>query len=248
MSSKPPASKYGLIGYPLSHSFSPKYFAKKFEEENIQGEYNLYPLEAINGFMALLTSGVAGLNVTIPYKEKVIPFLDELSPEALAVGAVNTIKIENAEAKGYNSDVYGFEKSLLESFKLNEKVKALVLGSGGASKAVRYVLEKLAIPYLVISRKSETYNYQIVREKSLLKEYELIINTTPLGMAPHLSNKPDLDYDLLTRKHFLFDLIYNPDKTLFLKEGIRRNTKVKNGYDMLVYQAEKSWEIWNDKS
>ncbi|MBK6340497.1 MAG: shikimate dehydrogenase [Bacteroidetes bacterium] len=240
--------KYGLIGYPLSHSFSKGYFTEKFKKEGIKNAaYETYPLEKISDFTTLLQNNpeLVGLNVTIPYKEAIIPYLDELSEEAKKIGAVNTIKIINGKKIGYNSDVVGFEKSLIQHLKPTHN-KALVLGTGGAAKAVWFVLEKLNIPYLKVSRTaSENIIAYDTISIDLVKEYPLIINTTPLGMSPKLETKPDIPYQALTKNHFLYDLVYNPQTTLFLEMGQKMGATIQNGLPMLHGQAERSWELWN---
>lgn len=239
--------KLGLIGYPLTHSFSPSHFAEKFKTLNIQNsEYLAYSIDEIGKINEIFESGVTGLNVTIPYKEQVIPFLDELSEEATEIGAVNTIKIENGRKVGYNTDVYGFQASLLELIGDTKIEKALILGSGGASKAVKFVLNKLGIEYKIISRKQMYLTYDKLDAK-IIQEHKLIVNTTPLGMYPNVDNCPLIPYDGITKQHFLYDLVYNPEKTLFLMKGESAGCSIKNGNDMLVLQAEKSWEIWNHK-
>lgn len=240
--------KYGLIGYPISHSFSKGYFTEKFKKEGIENAaYETYPLEKISDFTTLLQNNpeLVGLNVTIPYKEAIIPYLDELSEEAKKIGAVNTIKIINGKKIGYNSDVVGFEKSLIQHLKPTHN-KALVLGTGGAAKAVWFVLEKLNIPYLKVSRTaSENIIAYDTISIDLVKEYPLIINTTPLGMSPKLETKPDIPYQALTKNHFLYDLVYNPQTTLFLEMGQKMGATIQNGLPMLHGQAERSWELWN---
>ncbi len=240
--------KYGLIGYPLSHSFSKGYFTEKFKKEGIENAaYETYPLEKISDFTTLLQNNpeLVGLNVTIPYKEAIIPYLDELSEEAKKIGAVNTIKIINGKKIGYNSDVVGFEKSLIQHLKPTHN-KALVLGTGGAAKAVWFVLEKLNIPYLKVSRTaSENIIAYDTISIDLVKKYPLIINTTPLGMSPKLETKPDIPYQALTKNHFLYDLVYNPQTTLFLEMGQKMGATIQNGLPMLHGQAERSWELWN---
>ena len=243
---------YGLIGYPLSHSFSKKYFTQKFEREHIpNAAYELFPLKSIEAFPGLLRKQpeLVGLNVTIPYKQQVIPFLDRLDPIAERIGAVNTIKIDSAtsECAGHNSDYYGFKQSL-QAWLANRKVEqALVLGTGGASQAVVCVLQDLAISYTYVSRRSlpEVITYEALRTEHQLADFPLIINTTPLGMMPHTDTAPDLDYDQLTSGHFCYDLVYNPQETLFMKKAVEQGAQVKNGLEMLHLQAEKSWEIWN---
>lgn len=242
----------GLIGFPLSHSFSKKYFSEKFEKEGLSDfNYELFPLEQITELPQLLksTPNIEGLNVTIPYKEKVLPYLDEMDEAAAKVGAVNTIIIRDGQLKGYNTDVYGFEISLRALLSKDpspsSEIKALVLGTGGASKAVIYVLEKLEIFYQLVSRKKQkdylTYNSLSATK---FKDYRLVINTTPLGMSPNYQTCPDLPYDATTDQHFFYDLVYNPAETLFLKKGAQQGASIKNGLEMLILQAEKSWNIW----
>jgi shikimate dehydrogenase len=239
--------KFGLIGFPLSHSFSKKYFSEKFINENIQGvEYGSYPLEDITALSTLLNSEpmLVGLNVTIPYKEKVIPFLDELSDEVKEIGACNCISIKGAKLKGYNTDVIGFEKSLLKKLKPYHQ-KALVLGTGGAAKAVYFILRKHRIPFLKVSRTNG--ENQITYEsltKEIIESHQLIVNTTPLGMYPEVDSFPPIPYQYLGDQHYLFDLVYNPAKTIFLSRGDERGAAIENGADMLVDQAEASWDIW----
>jgi shikimate dehydrogenase len=237
--------KFGLIGYPLSHSFSPSYFKKKFEKEGIHdAEYRAYPIENAEKMYDLISAGIIGLNVTIPYKEEVIPLLDELDETAAVVQAVNTIKLENGRLKGYNTDVYGFEMSL-SSFLSDHKIEnAFILGTGGAAKAVEFVLRKLKIKYTYISRKDSYLNYGEITKK-MIENHRLIINTTPLGMQPNIHTFPPLPYNGISDKHFCYDLVYNPEKTLFLKKAAGYGAKIKNGSDMLFKQAEKSWQIWN---
>ncbi|WP_296623619.1 shikimate dehydrogenase [Marivirga sp.] len=239
---------YGLIGYPLEHSFSGKYFAEKFEKENIKNcEYRLFPIENIQEFDALKKQEIAGLNVTIPYKEQIIPFLDELDQHAEAIGAVNVIQFKNGKTKGFNSDYYGFKDSLLIFLPKEFNSKALILGTGGASKAIKQVLIDLSIPFKVVSRKEGfDFTYEELNSKSeILEDFQLIINTTPLGTYPKVEEKPDLPYKALTENHYLYDLVYNPSETAFIKAGATQGAKTLNGLEMLIGQAEKSWEIWN---
>jgi len=237
--------KFGLIGYPLSHSFSPNYFARKFQQENItDAEYLAHAIESIADFPELISPEHIGFNVTIPYKEQVMKHLTSISPEAEAVGAVNTVLIDGNNRTGYNSDVYGFRKSLIDWCGENIPDKALILGSGGACKAVKYVFDGLGVDYQTVSRKEAYLNYHELSSE-IMAEYKLIVNTTPLGMSPHTDSCPAILYEALTAKHFLYDLIYNPEETLFMKNGKKHQAKVKNGYDMLILQAEKSWAIWN---
>ncbi|MFZ4401658.1 MAG: shikimate dehydrogenase family protein [Bacteroidales bacterium] len=246
---------YGLIGYPLSHSFSAKYFTEKFKKESIaDSEYRLFPLQSIHEIKDLLDKepDLKGLSVTIPYKEKIIPFLDELDEVSQSIKAVNTIKISIKNSKpflkGYNTDVIGFEKILLPLLKTHHK-QALILGSGGVSKAVIYVLNKYGISHTIVSRKLQTdfiSYHELTRE--IIDNHTIIINTTPLGMYPNLDNCPAIPYSYLTFLHLLIDLIYNPLETLFLKNGEKQNAKTQNGLDMLYFQAEAAWKIWNNKA
>lgn len=251
------AKRYGLIGFPLEHSFSPSYFKEKFSSENISdAEYKLFPLSNISELKDLIQNETTllGLNVTIPYKESVIPYLDELSEEAKQIGAVNCIKIIRKENEiesgrkiklvGYNSDVYGFEKSLLPFLRSN--LKALVLGSGGSSKAVIFVLKKLQIPSLLVSRSvtENALSYEQLDEE-IMSSHRLIINTTPLGLFPNTENCPDIPYQHLNEQNILYDLIYNPEETEFMRRGKQKGAMAIGGLKMLQLQADKSWEIWN---
>jgi len=240
----------GLIGYPLTHSFSEKYFSDKFRDEQIQGySYNNFPIESIEKFPGITDKPhLTGLNVTIPYKEQVIPYLDEVDDTARQIGAVNTVKISERGGKkhlsGYNTDAYGFHQSLSPHLRPAHK-HALILGTGGASKAIQYVLDELDIEYKIVSRQvsANTIGYQDLC-LSLIREYLVIINTTPLGTYPDVDAFPDIPYDLLSENHLLYDLVYNPAKTKFLRLGRQKGAQVVNGYEMLKLQAEKSWEIW----
>ncbi|MCB9291975.1 MAG: shikimate dehydrogenase [Lewinellaceae bacterium] len=243
---------YGLIGYPLSHSFSRRYFNEKFRQEKMSDHhYELFPLEDIGELPALLAahSNLKGLNVTIPYKQQVMAYLDELSEGAAAVGAVNTIKIRQGKLTGYNTDVYGFEQSLrqfLEESNAVAGLQALVLGTGGAAKAVVYVLARMGIPYRMVSRREAPgqLTYPELNE-TLIQDYRLIVNTTPLGMSPKVETCPDIPFQHLGPKHLLFDLVYNPEETAFMARGKQRGATARNGLQMLHLQAEKAWEIWN---
>lgn len=241
----------GLIGNPLTHSFSQKYFSEKFEKEAIQHfQYELFELHSVDELKDLLLKhpDIAGLNVTIPFKEKVIPLLDELEETAQQVGAVNTIKrLKDGRLKGYNTDTWGFAKSVLDILK-EKKAPALVLGTGGASKAITFVLNKLDVPYQLVSRNRTegVITYSDINS-DLLSHYKLIINCTPVGTYPEISVSPDIPYELLNEQHFLYDLVYNPEESLFLKNGIAQNCGTKNGMEMLINQAEESWRIWNEK-
>ena len=238
---------FGLIGKTLSHSFSKPFFEQKFKKENIQNaQYQNFELGHIEDFESLKQKKIDGCNVTIPYKESIIPFLDELSEEAKQIRAVNTIKHEKGKWKGHNTDVYGFRESLKYLLDIIPQ-KALILGTGGASKAVRYVLEQMQIQVHYVSRNKKEKNrmtYQEVSEE-IITQHKLIINTTPLGMYPNTESFPELPYHALTETHCVFDLIYNPKETLFLKKAKAQGAKIKNGLEMLKLQALKSWEIWN---
>ncbi len=242
----------GLIGYPLSHSFSVKYFGEKFGRERISGfDYRNYPIESVNELRPLIedTKELIGLNVTIPHKEKVMPLLDEIDPEASAIGAVNTIRIRREggkiNLKGYNSDAYGFRESLMPLLGAGHR-QALVLGTGGASKAVTHALGELGIAYQHVSRTpSGGQLHYLDLCYAIIKKHTIIINTTPLGTYPHTSSFPNIPYDLVTPGHIMYDLVYNPPETEFLRLGKQKGAVVKNGHEMLVLQAERSWEIWN---
>lgn len=240
---------YGLIGYPLSHSFSRGFFAEKFQREGITGcVYENFPLASIHELPALLErTDLHGINVTIPYKEAVLPFLDELSPAAEQIKAVNCIHFHEGKRTGFNTDVIGFKRSLLPLIKPHH-THALVLGTGGAAKAVMFVLEELNIPFTVVSRSAQpgTVAYEAV-DATVIEMHTIIINTSPVGMYPQTDAAPALPYDAITRHHLLYDLIYNPAETLFLQKGAAQGAVTKNGHEMLVLQAEASWEIWNEK-
>jgi shikimate dehydrogenase len=247
--------QYGLIGYPLGHSFSQEYFERKFAAENIAGcEYKNFPLPNLKNLPELVHNNpsLCGLNVTIPHKTGILKFINVLDPVVREVGSANVLKIRrsgsNIEIFGYNSDIYGIEVSL--GMYLTSGIKiGLILGTGGSSRAVRYVLEKHGIDAIFISRnrRQGVLNYKDLTPEIILGS-RLIINTTPLGMFPDTGSKPDIDYNLLNREHILFDLVYNPDPTLFLKTGQERGCITISGIKMLYAQAEKSWEIWNDDS
>ncbi|MGO1243538.1 MAG: shikimate dehydrogenase family protein [Sphingobacterium sp.] len=245
--------KLGLIGFPLGHSFSKKYYLDKFEQENIKGiDYNLYSIEHIEQFPNLYKNDDSfyGFNVTIPHKQSVIAYMNELSPEAEKIGAVNCIKLTKKGDKpfliGFNTDAYGFEESLKPMLNENHKT-ALVLGNGGAAKAVHYTLEKLGCSYKIVSRKRETgdITYQEL-DQQLIAEHKLIINCSPVGTFPNVDDAPNIPYQGIGPQHLLYDLIYNPEETAFLKQGRQRGAQIKNGYDMLLLQAEKNWKIWNE--
>jgi len=247
--------EFTLIGFPLSHSFSQKYFSEKFAKEQLfNHEYFLSPMEKVEDLQKLIAGhpNLAGINVTIPHKEKVLPYLDEVSQEAEIIGAVNTIKIKEGKLIGYNTDVYGFEKSLLDlltqKYQKNTVKNALVLGTGGAAKAVVFILKKLGIVPILVSRKKGKGDliYDDL-DTSIFDECLLIVNTTPLGMFPYSDSCPNLPFHRINKKYHLYDLVYNPEKTVFLKLGEKKGAAIKNGLEMLHLQAEKSWEIWNEK-
>lgn len=242
---------YGLIGYPLIHSFSKAFFNDKFKSENIPAEYINFEIPRINDFKEVVFSNpsLKGLNVTIPYKQAVIPFLDDLDERAARIGAVNVIKFvrsgEKLKLVGYNSDVIGFSDSIGPM--LTDKQNcALVLGTGGASKAVYAALTELGLTVRYVSRtlQQEGYTYDQLTPE-IIEAFKVIVNTTPLGMYPHIDQAPDLPYDCLTTDHLLYDLIYNPDETLFMKKGRQKGATVKNGLEMLLLQAFAAWEIWH---
>lgn len=243
--------KYGLIGYPLGHSFSMGYFNEKFKNEAINAVYENFEIPDIQDITTVIGSNpdLAGFNVTIPYKEKVMDYLDYIAPEAAEIGAVNVVKVthngERAVLKGFNSDVVGFVNSIKPLLRPLHK-KALVLGTGGASKAVEYGLRKLGLETIKVSRteKDKTITYGQVTPE-LLSEYKVIVNCTPCGMAPHFDECPNLPYDSIDDSFLLYDLIYNPEETLFLRKGKEKDATVKNGLEMLLLQAEEGWNIWN---
>jgi len=242
--------KFGLIGKNIDYSFSREYFKNKFKDENIADTtYVNFDLEVISLFdiQTRQTPNLSGCNVTIPYKETIIPYLDKLNKTAKKIGAVNTIKIsKKGKFIGYNTDYYGFKKTLEPHLKKHHK-KALILGTGGASKAVAYALKQLNIKYSFVSRtisKQSKYTYDILSIKSINK-HTILINCTPLGTYPDIDACPNIPYGGITEKHILFDLIYNPEETTFLKLGKQQGATIINGYKMLELQAEKSWRIWN---
>jgi shikimate dehydrogenase len=242
--------KFGLIGFPLGHSFSKKYFTEKFVREGIQGcQFELYPIESISEFPQLLDSesSLEGLSVTIPYKEQVIPFLDALDPACAQIGAVNCIRMRDGKKIGFNTDYLGFKQSL-QSWLGREIPNALVLGTGGASKAVQQALRDLEIPYRIVSRSQAegqlTYR-ELKEQPEWLASYPLIINTSPLGTYPQVEDMPDIPLEQLHAAHRVYDLVYNPPITRLMQECMARGGKAKNGQDMLELQAEAAWSIWN---
>lgn len=241
---------YGLMGYPLGHSFSKQYFTQKFQTEHItNAQFELYPLPNITELPNLLlqTPQLKGLAVTIPYKEAIMPYLTHINEAAQQIGAVNCITINKGILTGHNTDVIGFEQSLQPLLQPHHQ-KALVLGTGGAAKAVQYVLQKLGIEYSIVSRTKGEGKHGITYSdvnQTILQQHLLIINCTPLGMHPNVTTLPAIPYEYLTPQHFLYDLVYQPATTAFLQQGMLKNTLVKNGYEMLAIQAEANWQIWN---
>jgi shikimate dehydrogenase len=239
---------YGLIGFPLTHSFSKKYFNEKFERERISDSfYELFPIERIDLFPSLINEHpqLRGINITIPYKEKVLPYLNQFSKDVKEIGACNCIDIKEGQLIGYNTDVIAFERSLQPLLKPHH-TKALVLGTGGASKAIEWGLKKLKIEAVLVSRTASTprISYNDLNE-GIIKTHTLIINTTPLGMQPNINTLPSLPYSAITEKHICYDLVYNPEKTVFLAAAEKQGAVIKNGLEMLHIQAEESWKIWN---
>lgn len=243
--------KYGLIGYPLGHSFSISYFNEKFQNESIDAVYENFEIPQIENLVEVLNVNpeLKGLNVTIPYKEKVLNYLDNVSPEARAIGAVNVIKVDHngndITLTGYNSDVIGFTKSIEPMLQRYHK-KALILGTGGASKAINYGLKSLGLETVYVSRyeRPGTICYKDITPE-VVKEYNVIINCTPVGMFPKTDECPDLPYEAMDNHTILYDLIYNPDETLFMNRGKQYGATVKNGLEMLLLQAFASWDFWN---
>lgn len=250
---------YGLIGCPLGHSFSRKFFTEKFEKEGLDAQYQNFELPGIEELPGIVkrTPDLRGLNVTIPYKQQVMPYLDDISPEARAIGAVNVVKVEHIDGfdghaakgvrlTGYNSDVIGFVDSIRPLLQPHHS-KALILGTGGASKAIHYGLtEKLGLDTLFVSRTARdgVITYPEVTPE-VLHEYEVIVNCSPVGMHPHVDECPDLPYEAMTARNLLYDLVYNPEQTLFMKKGATQGATVKNGLEMLILQALASWKFWN---
>lgn len=240
--------RYGLIGYPLSHSFSQRYFTEKFAKESITDAlYENYPIPEINALNSILEQhpDLCGLNVTIPYKKEVLPFLSSCSSVVEVMGACNCVKIENGKLIGHNTDVVGFEKALLPYLK-NHHQQALILGTGGAAAAVAYVFNQRKISFQYVSRKksSSSMVYEEL-DKTIMETYTLIINTTPLGMSPMIDQCPPIPYQFMNEQHHCFDLIYNPAETLFLQKAKKTGATTQNGAEMLLIQAEESWRIWN---
>lgn len=244
-------SLFGLLGRNISYSFSRGYFTDKFQKLHLENHFYInFDMQVCTEFPAIISSekNLKGLNVTIPYKQEIIPFLDELDETAKQIGAVNTIKItKNNTLKGYNSDVVGFEKSIKPLLK-NHHQKALILGTGGASKAVAFVFQKNNISYQFVSRNPTSINeisYESL-SKEIMESHTIIVNCSPLGTSPNIERFPDIPYLFLNQQHLLYDLIYNPEETLFLSKGKIQGATIKNGLEMLQLQAEESWRIWNN--
>jgi shikimate dehydrogenase len=245
--------RYGLIGFPLGHSFSQRFFAEKFAREGIVDcRYDNFPLGSIDELPELIAGhpDLSGFNVTIPYKEAILPYLDVVDPEAAAIGAINCVRIDRSggtpRLTGYNTDAFGFRQSLEQMLGGSRPTQALILGTGGASRAVGHVLTELGIAWKKVSRHAspDTWAYDELPDE-VLRRAALIVNTTPLGTYPDVDSRPPLRYGLIGGGHFLHDLVYNPSETVFLREGRTRRATVKNGWQMLVAQAERSWEIWS---
>ena len=242
---------YGLIGFPLAHSFSKKYFDRKFESEGIAGcNFENFELQSINEVQTMLHNNpsLQGFAITIPYKKLILPFLSQVTDDVKAMQACNCVKIANGKLFGYNTDTIGFEQSLKKHL-LPHHSKALILGSGGAANAVEFVLKKLGIDFITVSRNKSNQNNVVSYDdlnKTIISQHTLIINATPLGTYPKVEEFPVLPYEFLTSNHYLFDLVYNPEKTKFLEKGEAQGATIQNGYDMLTIQAEKNWKIWNE--
>lgn len=242
--------RFGLIGRNIAYSFSRTYFAKKFEKESITDcRYDNFDLDDISEFPKVIkeTKGLVGLNVTIPYKESVIPYLDKLNKKARAIGAVNTIKVtKKGKLIGYNTDYYGFKKSI-EPLLQDHHKKALILGTGGASKGIAFALDTLNLSTSFVSRQpshENEFSYKDLRQE-IMADHTVIINCTPLGTHPNINECPSIPYEFITERHLLFDLIYNPEETEFLRLGKNHGATICNGSKMLKFQAEKAWKIWN---
>ena len=241
--------QFGLIGKNIEYSFSRKFFSEKFSSDNKYSNYDYtnYDIESIHDLNNVFNSkNLCGLNVTIPYKEKIISFLDKISDEAEQIGAVNTICFENGSKVGYNTDIFGFTESLKMN-KIDNIDSALILGTGGAAKTIIYFCNKNNIPFNVVSRQESNLNlsYNELNE-DIFKKRVLIVNCTPLGTYPDINKCPKLPYELINKENILFDLVYNPSETLFMKKGKKIGCKTLNGYEMLRFQAEMSWKIWED--
>lgn len=240
---------YALIGHPLKHSILRDLFTSKFQHEGLDCRFQNYDIQSVERILDIIADHpeLGGFNVTIPYKETIMPLLDEIDETAKEIGAVNTVRVENGKTKGYNTDIYGFDKLLQHALKGRQPEHALVLGTGGASKAVQYVLKQHNIPFATVSRNAEKgdFTYDTLTDE-VLKQSPLIINATPLGMMPRIDDFPDLHYQAMTNKHILIDLIYNPKQTAFMELGHTWGAKVYNGWLMFEEQAKRSWELFND--
>lgn len=235
---------YGLIGKNISYSFSRNYFNEKFKNETIlNSQYINFDLDSLSQLNKIFNQENKGFNVTIPYKETIIPYLDALDIHAEKIGAVNTIQIKNNIKTGFNTDWIGFKNSIVPLLKPHHK-KALILGTGGASKAIKYALEQLQIEYKVVSRTQADFTYNDLNE-SIIKEYLVIINCTPLGTFPNIEQAPQIPYEFITENHLAYDLVYNPEETQFLKNCKVKGAQIKNGLEMLEIQAEEAWKVWN---
>ena len=240
--------KFGLIGKNIDYSFSKKYFSEKFKKENLDCTYSNFDIENISLIESILQkNGISGYNVTIPYKQEIIKFLDEIDEVAKAIGAVNTIKKIDNKNIGFNTDSIGFEKSLIPLIENKKPNSALILGAGGASKAVKYVLKKLKINYSTVSRKEgkSEFIYENLNDM-IINRFKMIINCSPVGTFPNINKCPNIPYKHLTKEHVLYDLVYNPIESLFLRRGRELGCKTKNGLEMLEIQANESWRIWNN--
>lgn len=245
-----PGATYGLIGYSLGHSFSQSYFTEKFESEGIDARYLNFELPDIGDLMELISElpGLAGLNVTIPYKEQILPYLDHIDPRARDIGAVNVVKVDQTDGRltltGYNSDIVGFGESIRPLLRPGQR-HALILGTGGSSRAVEYALSRLGIRSVKVSRTPAEgqLGYDALTH-DIIRTHEIIVNTTPLGMYPDVDSAPDIPYDALTPAHLCYDLLYNPDVTLFMRLAAEHGAVTKNGLEMLLLQADESWRIW----
>ena len=247
---QPKSKKFGLIGKNIQYSFSKKYFTDKFVSENVENcSYENFDIQDIFEFTKVAkTELLVGLNVTIPYKETIIPFLDSISKKARKIGAINTIVFESdGKTKGYNSDWYGFKKAIEKNLKPHHK-KALILGTGGSSKAVAFAFSKLEIDYTFVSRSRNKNSFLYAElNEDILASHQIIVNCSPVGTSPNVDVCPDIPYEYLNETHLVFDLIYNPEKTLFLQKAQEKQAVIQNGFEMLVFQAEKAWKTWNRK-